>query len=71
MKTKDRKELFAKTDKELIKSLKEAKDALFALVIESKQNKLKNTRQIFWKRKEIAWLMTAMREKELKNEKNA
>lgn len=65
MKTKDRKEIFTKTDKELIKALKEAKDALFNFNLELKQNKLKNTRQIFWKKKEIAWIMTALTEKTL------
>jgi len=65
MKTRDRKELFAKNDKELRKALKEAKDTLFNFSIENKQNKLKNTRQIFWKKKEIAWILTALREKQL------
>ncbi|HYM65360.1 MAG TPA: 50S ribosomal protein L29 [Candidatus Sulfotelmatobacter sp.] len=65
MKTKDRKEIFTKTDKELIKALKEAKDALFNFNLELKQNKLKNTRQIFWKKKEIAYIKTAQRQKEL------
>ncbi len=65
MKTKDRKEIFTKTDKELIKALKEAKDALFNFNLDHKQNKLKNTRQIFWKRKEIAYLKTALRQKAL------
>ncbi len=65
MKTKDRKEIFTKTDKELIKALKEAKDALFNFNLELKQNKLKNTRQIFWKKKEIAWIKTALTEKKL------
>lgn len=65
MKTKDRKELFTRNEKELRKALKEAKNLLFTLGIENKQNKLKNTRQIFWKRKEIAWILTALKEKEL------
>ena len=65
MKTKDRKELFTRSEKELRKVLKEARDALFNLGLENKQNKLKNTRQIFWKKKEIAWVLTALKEKEL------
>ena len=65
MKTKDRKELFTRNEKELKKALKEAKDALFNFVLENRQNKLKNTRQIFWKKKEIAWILTALKEKEL------
>lgn len=65
MKTKDRKEIFTKTEKELVKALKEAKEALFNFNLELKQNKLKNTRQIFWKKKEIAYVKTALRQKEL------
>ena len=51
MKSRDRKELFTRNEKELRKALKEAKEALFNLVLDSKQNKLKNTRKIFWKKK--------------------
>ena len=65
MKAKDKKELFTRSEKELRKVLKEARDALFNLGLENKQNKLKNTRQIFWKKKEIAWVLTALKEKEL------
>jgi len=67
MKSKDKKELFTKSEKELRKALKEAKELLFTLVLDNKQNKIKNTRQIFWKRKEIALILTALREKELAN----
>jgi ribosomal protein L29 len=70
MKSKDKKELFTKSEKELRKALKEAKEALFNLVLDSKQNKLKNTRQIFWKKKEIALIFTALREKEIANAEN-
>jgi ribosomal protein L29 len=70
MKSKDKKELFTKSEKELKKALKEAKEALFNLGLDSKQNKLKNTRQIFWKRKEIALILTALREKEIANAEN-
>jgi len=65
MKSKDKKDLFTKSEKELKKTLKEAKETLFNLGIDLKQNKLKNTRQIFWKRKEIALILTALKEKEL------
>lgn len=65
MKSKDKKDLFTKSEKELRKTLKEAKETLFNLGIDLKQNKLKNTRQIFWKRKEIALILTALKEKEL------
>ena len=65
MKTKEKKELFSKNEKELRNVLKEAKAALFELMLDLGQNKLKNTRLIFWKRKEIALIKTALREKEL------
>jgi ribosomal protein L29 len=65
MKTKEKKDLFSKNEKELRNTLKEAKAALFELMLDLGQNKLKNTRLIFWKRKEIALIKTALREKEL------
>jgi ribosomal protein L29 len=65
MKTKEKKELFAKTETELRKLLKEAKGVLLDLMLDLQQNKLKNTRLIFWKRKEIALIKTALKEKEL------
>lgn len=64
MKSKDRKEIFTKSEKELRKALKEGKAALLDLMLDLKQNKLKNTRLIFWKRKEIALIKTALKEKE-------
>jgi ribosomal protein L29 len=65
MKTKEKKELFSKNEKELRNTLKEAKAALFELMLDLGQNKLKNTRLIFWKRKEIALIKTALRERQL------
>jgi ribosomal protein L29 len=70
MKSKDKKELFTKSEKELRKALKEAREALFNLNLDNKQNKLKNTRQIFWKKKEIALILTALKEKEIANAEN-
>lgn len=70
MKSKEKKELFTKSEKELKKALKEAKEALFNLVLDNRQNKLKNTRQIFWKKKEIALILTAIREREIANAEN-
>ena len=64
MKSKDKKEIFTKSEVELRKALKETKAALLDLVLDLGQNKLKNTRLIFWKRKEIALLKTALKEKE-------
>ena len=70
MKSKDKKELFTKSEKELRKALKEAREALFNLNLDNRQNKLKNTRQIFWKKKEIALILTALKEKEIANAEN-
>jgi ribosomal protein L29 len=70
MKSKDKKELFTKSEKELRKALKEAREALFNLNLDNRQNKLKNTRQIFWKKKEIAFILTALKEKEIANAEN-
>jgi len=68
MKTKEKKQLFAKNLNELKKALAEAKEAVINLNLEKAQNKLKNTRLIYWKKKEIANILTAIREKELINE---
>ena len=70
MKTKDKKQLFEKNLKELRVTLREAKEQLFSLRLEKMQMKLKNARSIFLKRREIAQISTALREKELKNAKN-
>lgn len=53
---------------ELENALKEAREALFNLRMEQAQSKLKNTRSIFLKRKEIARILTEMRGKELLSE---
>ena len=68
MKLRDKKELFGKSEKELKKLISQAKDDLFNLKLDLSQNKLKNTRSIFLKGKEIAWVLTALKEKELINE---
>jgi ribosomal protein L29 len=65
MKLKDKKEIFTKSEKELAKTLLEAKEELFKLTMEHSQRKLKNTRQIFWKKKEIAMILTALKENTL------
>jgi ribosomal protein L29 len=70
MKSKDKKELFTRSEKELRKALKEAREALFNLNLDNRQNKLKNTKQLFWKRKEIALILTALKEKEIANAEN-
>jgi len=65
MKTKEKKELFTKTIQELKNLLKEKRNELFSLRQELAQKKLKNTKSVFWKRKEIARILTILKEKEL------
>lgn len=65
MKSKDKKELHAKSIKDLSNLVVEAKDALVALRLDKIQNKLKNTSLLFFKRKEIAQMLTIIRLKEL------
>lgn len=65
MKTKEKKDLHTKTIKELRTMLKNARDAVFEAKIEKSQNKLKNTRAIFLKRKEIAQILSIIKEKEI------
>lgn len=65
MKTKEKKELFTKSSNELGKLLSEAREDLINLNLEKAQNKLKNLRSIFMKRKEIALIATALREKKI------
>lgn len=70
MKLRDKKELFTKSDKELLKLLRESRDTLLNLSLDKSQNKVKNTRSIFWKKKEIAWILTALREKQFAKSKS-
>jgi ribosomal protein L29 len=65
MKAKDKKELHNKSLKELKNLVIEAKDKLAEILLDKQQNKLKNTRSIFLKRKDIAQMMTVIRAKEL------
>jgi len=69
MKKKDKKLIQEKSLDELKVSLKEARNILFTLKIEKSQNKLKNTRSLFHKRKEIARILTAIKGKEFLNAK--
>lgn len=62
---KDIKEIYTKSEKELKVLLLEKKKELFNLKLNNKQNKLKNTRIIFNTRKEIARILTLIKEKEL------
>lgn len=59
------KEISGKNEKELKELLLEKKRDLQNLMIDNKQNKLKNTRSIFNTRKEIAQIMTLMKERQL------
>lgn len=70
MKSKEKKEIFSKTIDELKKLLKETRDELFNIKLEFSQNKLKNPKELFWKRKKIAVILTAVREKEILDAKN-
>lgn len=65
MKTKEKKELHAKSIKELSRLVIEAKDVLVGLKLDKTQNKIKNTSQLALKRKEIAQMLTIIRLKEL------
>lgn len=65
MKKNDKKEVLAKEPAELKKIIKVKKDELFQLILDNNQFKLKNNRKIFHIRKDIARIMTAIREKEL------
>jgi ribosomal protein L29 len=65
MKNKDKIELHTKTENELLKMLKDAKEDLFMRKLDNAQNKLKNTRDLFSIRKKIAILLTILKEKEL------
>ena len=58
-------EIISKSDKELKDLLKTKRDELYKINMDNKQNKLTNTRSIFNTRKEIARILTIIREKEL------
>lgn len=65
---KDVKEIYTKGEKELKVLLSEKRKELFNLQLDNKQNKLKNTRIIFNTRKEIARILTLLKEKQLMGE---
>lgn len=64
MKLNDKKELHTRTLAELKKLVKDAMRTLENLKFDKEQVKLKNTRSIFLKRKEIAVLKTIITKKE-------
>lgn len=67
MKIKEKKELQQKSIKELKLLLQQVKEELFRLRLEKFQKKLKNTSSIFQKRKDIARILTILKEKEFKH----
>lgn len=60
MKTTDKKELQTKSLKDLQKLTEEAYKTLARLKLDHMQNKLKDTRSIFHKRKEIAVMQSVL-----------
>lgn len=66
MKIKEKKELRQKSINELRLLLQQVKEELFSLRLEKVQKKLKNTSSIFQKRKDIARILTILKEKEFK-----
>lgn len=65
MKSKEKKLLREKSLNELKSMVKSAKNTIFTSKLDKVQNKLKNTKSIFMKRKEVALMLTIIREKEL------
>jgi large subunit ribosomal protein L29 len=59
------KEIISKSDKELKTLLSDKRKELLNLNLDNKQNKLKNTRSLFNTRKEVARILTLIREREL------
>lgn len=69
MKKKDKNSLKTRDINDLQTTLKEVRESVISLRINSHLGKEKNTRATFEKRKEIAQILTVLREKEL-HEKN-
>ncbi len=64
------KEIVAKSEKELRDLLSEKREEFLNLNLDNKQNKLKNTRSIYNTRKEIARILTLIKERELLAKEN-
>jgi len=71
MKMKMKEEIKNKDMSELVKSLKDARKKLVDSRLEQSQFKLKNTNSLTTIRKEIAVILTVMKQKEDANGKNA
>ena len=65
MKRREIKDLANKSTEELQKQLTEARKSLFEMQMDLRMAKLKNLRSLFWKKKEIAYVLTQLRRKEL------
>ena len=65
MKKNDRKELLEKSNEELEKTLEELRKDFFDKSMEKEQGKLKDTSSLTNIRKQIAVIMTFMRQKEI------
>ena len=65
MKKSAKTEIVSKNLSDLRKNLMLAKKDLTQLILDNSQFKLKDNRQIFHKKKEIARMLTSIREKEL------
>lgn len=66
MKKNDRNKMREKDVSELKSMVTEAKNALLSLRLDFSMGKVKNTKALFEKRKEIARMLTYLKEKELK-----
>ncbi len=71
MKTKIRQEIKNSEVVELRKKLKDSRQALTQAMLDHKQFKLKNSSSLTTMRKEIAIILTVLKEKEAHNGKNA
>lgn len=65
MKQTEIRQLSTKTVEELHSMLKDAKNLFFSSRMDHAQNKLKNTSSLFYIKKDIARIKTALRRKEL------
>ncbi|MCL5676002.1 MAG: 50S ribosomal protein L29 [Patescibacteria group bacterium] len=67
MKNNQKKELAGKNEAELSSLVKQNREELAQLVLDKNIGKLKNRRLLFHKRKDLARLLTVLRQKELAN----
>jgi len=70
MKRNDIKELFTKTDKELLELLKGERDDIAKISMELALQKIKNVAAVGKKKKTIAQILTILRTRELKQHEN-